>query len=126
VFSEDEVTEAEEEEAVLETRVTRVVLLEATTADDEDATTADDVVLTTADEDVVLTTAGEDATAEDDATVEDATETTSTTAEELPDEPKSADTGVAPGKKEVGMVGIGMLAVKANGVAKSWAMVEAL
>lgn len=37
----------------------------------------------------------------------------------------SAEMGVLPGKKEVGMVGIGMLAVKAKGVAKSWAMVEA-
>lgn len=99
----------------LETWVRRVVLLE-----------------TTAEVAFALEVA---ATFEEEATaVEVAEVTTATFVEEAvvviatwedPPLAMRAETGVLPGKKEVGMAGIGMLAVKPKAVAKSWAMVAA-
>jgi hypothetical protein len=103
----------------------------------EDATTADELLrgLTTDElaEEVILAEVA-DATAEEEvifATEEDAAEVETTFATELdPAAPPpffmSAETGVAPGKKEVGIAGIGMLAVKPKAVARSPAMLAAL
>lgn len=107
---------AEVARVVLDFWVARVVLLAETTAAEEEAL-------------LVAATFEEEATAVEVATAAfeevviatwDATE-----AEDLPPLAMRAETGVLPGKKEVGMVGIGMLTLTAKGVAKSWAMVEA-
>lgn len=109
--------------------VTRVVLLVETATAEEEAL----LVATTAVEEALLDVA---ATFEEEATgVEVATATfeevviapwdAEAVTEDPPPLAMRAETGVLPGKKEVGTVGIGMLAVKAKGVAKSWAMVEA-
>jgi hypothetical protein len=102
----------------------------------EDAATADELLraLTTDELAEVILAEVADATAEEEvifATEEDATGVETTLAAELdPAAPPpffiSAETGVAPGKKEVGIAGIAMLAVKPKAVARSPAMVAAL
>jgi hypothetical protein len=112
----------------------RMALEDAATADELlRALTTDELATDETAEEVILAEVA-DATTEEEvifATEEDAAEVETTLATELdPTAPPPffmrAETGVAPGKKEVGIAGIGMLAVKPKAVARSPAMLAAL